>query len=120
MNLLLVAVVAVALLLVGWTYFQSAQGRRREEEARGRVEQLQRDLQTLSGQTQNFSQQLGQLNVATILPDDVERSDVVINRAIDVRTACIQYLAYNICHDATPFGAFGTISHFYCVYVVAN
>ncbi|HVH71518.1 MAG TPA: DNA recombination protein RmuC, partial [Candidatus Dormibacteraeota bacterium] len=31
-------------------------------EARARVEQLQRDLQTLSGQTQNFSQQLGQLS----------------------------------------------------------
>ena len=62
MNLLLVAVVAVALLLVGWTYFQSAHGRRKEEESRGRVEQLQRDLQTLSGQTQNFSQQLGQLS----------------------------------------------------------
>jgi len=62
MNLLLVAVVAVALLLVGWTFFQSAQGRRKEEESRGRVEQLQRDLQTLSGQTQNFSQQLGQLS----------------------------------------------------------
>jgi len=62
MNLLLVAVVAVALLLVGWAFFQSAQGRRKEEESRGRVEQLQRDLQTLSGQTQNFSQQLGQLS----------------------------------------------------------
>jgi DNA recombination protein RmuC len=62
MNLLLVAVVAVALLLAGWAFLQSAQGRRKEEEARARVEQLQRDLQTLSGQTQNFSQQLGQLS----------------------------------------------------------
>jgi DNA recombination protein RmuC len=62
MNLLLVAVVAVALLLVGWALLQSAQGRRKEEESRTRVEQLQRDLQTLSGQTQNFSQQLGQLS----------------------------------------------------------
>lgn len=62
MNLLLVAVAAVALLLAGWAFLQTGQGRRKEEEARARVEQLQRDLQTLSGQTQNFSQQLGQLS----------------------------------------------------------
>jgi DNA recombination protein RmuC len=62
MNLLLVAVVAVAVLLAGWAFLQGAQGRRKEEEARARVEQLQRDLQTLAGQTLNFSQQLGQLS----------------------------------------------------------
>lgn len=62
MNLLLVIVVAVALLLAGWALFQGTQGRRKEEEARARVEQLQRDLQTLTGQTLNFSQQLGQLS----------------------------------------------------------
>ena len=57
-------------------------------------------------------QQLGELNVATILPDDVERRDVVINRAIDVRTACMQYLTSHILHDATSLGTFGNISHF--------
>jgi len=62
MNLLLVAVVAVAVLLAGWAFLQGAQGRRKEDEARARVEQLQRDLQTLAGQTLNFSQQLGQLS----------------------------------------------------------
>jgi DNA recombination protein RmuC len=62
MNLLLVAVVAVAVFLAGWAFLQGAQGRRKEEEARARVEQLQRDLQTLAGQTLNFSQQLGQLS----------------------------------------------------------
>jgi DNA recombination protein RmuC len=62
MNLLLVAVVAVAVLLAGWAFLQGAQGRRKENEARARVEQLQRDLQTLAGQTLNFSQQLGQLS----------------------------------------------------------
>jgi len=62
MNILLVSVVAVAVVLAGWLFLQGGQTRRKEEEARARMEQLQRDLQTLSGQTQNFSQQLGQLN----------------------------------------------------------
>src|ERR1700740_2651731 len=65
MNILLVGGVVVAaivvLLLAGWLFLLAAQSRRKEEEARARTEQLQRDLQTLSGQTQNFSQQLGQL-----------------------------------------------------------
>src|SRR5215470_18050251 len=62
MNILLTSAVAVLLVLAGWLFLQSAQGRRKEEKTRTRMEQLQRDLQTLSGQTQNFSQQLGQLN----------------------------------------------------------
>jgi len=62
MNLFLVIVVAVAVLLAGWAFLQGARGRRKEEEARARVEQLQRDLQTLAGQTLNFSHQLGQLS----------------------------------------------------------
>jgi DNA recombination protein RmuC len=62
MNILLVGAVVVVLVLAGWLLVQGAQGRRKEEEARARIEQLQRDLQTLSGQTQNFSQQLGQLS----------------------------------------------------------
>jgi DNA recombination protein RmuC len=62
MNTLLVGVVVVVLLLAVWLLVQGAQGRKKEEEARARTEQLQRDLQTLAGQTQNFSQQLGQLS----------------------------------------------------------
>jgi DNA recombination protein RmuC len=62
MNIPLVIGVAVVLLLAIWLLVQGAQGRRKEEEARARTEQLQRDLQTLAGQTQNFSQQLGQLS----------------------------------------------------------
>src|SRR5436305_3949556 len=62
MNLLLVLVVAVAVLLAGWALLQGAQGRRKEQQAGARIEQLQRDLQTLAGQTLNFSQQLGQLS----------------------------------------------------------
>jgi DNA recombination protein RmuC len=57
---LIVTVIIVAVLLV-WLLLQSAQSRKKEEESRVRMEQLQRDLQTLAGQTQNFSQQIGQL-----------------------------------------------------------
>jgi DNA recombination protein RmuC len=61
MNVALIGVALVVVLLAFWLFFQSAQNRRKEEEARARMEQLQRDLQTLAGQTQNFGQQLGQL-----------------------------------------------------------
>lgn len=61
MNVALIGVALVVVLLAVWLFFQSAQNRKKEEEARARMEQLQRDLQTLAGQTQNFSQQLGQL-----------------------------------------------------------
>jgi DNA recombination protein RmuC len=61
MNVALIGVALAVVLLAVWLFFQSAQHRRKEEEARARIEQLQRDLQTLAGQTQNFSQQLGQL-----------------------------------------------------------
>lgn len=44
-----------------------------------------------------------------MLPDDVERCDIVINRAIDVRAACMRYLASHIRHDVTPLGAVGNI-----------
>ena len=56
-------------------------------------------------------QQLGELDITTILPDDVERRDVVINRAIDVRAACMQYLAVHIQQDATPLGTIGCDGH---------
>ena len=54
-------------------------------------------------------QQLGELDVTNILPDEVERHDVVINRAIDVRIACMRYLASHISHDATRLGTIGNI-----------
>jgi DNA recombination protein RmuC len=66
MNGVILALAAAVALVVIWQMVQSWQTRRKEDESRGRVEQLQRDLQTLSGQTQNFSQQIGQMgqNVA--------------------------------------------------------
>jgi DNA recombination protein RmuC len=61
MNVALIGLALAVILLAVWLFFQSAQSSRKEEDARARLEQLQRDLQTLAGQTQNFSQQLGQL-----------------------------------------------------------
>lgn len=52
--LLAVVVAAGVALLVVWQAMQGAQ-------SRARTEQLQRDLQMLAGQTQNFSQQIGQM-----------------------------------------------------------
>jgi hypothetical protein len=57
-------------------------------------------------------QQLGGLDIATILPDDIERRDIVINRAIDVCTACMQYLAPHIRYDATPLRTIGNVPYF--------
>jgi DNA recombination protein RmuC len=61
MNVALIGLALAVVLLAVWLLFQSAQSRRKEEDAHTRMEQLQRDLQTLAGQTQNFSQQIGQL-----------------------------------------------------------
>jgi DNA recombination protein RmuC len=61
MNAVLIAAVVVVAALLVWLLLQTSQSRKKEEESRVRMEQLQRDLQTLAGQTQNFSQQLGQL-----------------------------------------------------------
>ena len=52
-------------------------------------------------------QQLEQLDVASDLPDTFDRREVVINRAMDVRSACMLYLATQISHDATSFGTIG-------------
>lgn len=47
-----------------------------------------------------------------MLPEDIERCDVIINRAIDIRTACMRYLTSHVRHDATPLGTLGTQLHF--------
>jgi DNA recombination protein RmuC len=61
MNAVLIAAAFVVVVLLVCLLLQSAQSRKKEQESRARMEQLQRDLQTLAGQTQNFSQQIGQL-----------------------------------------------------------
>lgn len=61
MNAVLIAVVIVVAFLVLWLLLQASQNRKKEAEARARMEQVQRDVQSLAGQTQNFGQQIGQL-----------------------------------------------------------
>jgi hypothetical protein len=52
-------------------------------------------------------QQLEQLDVVGRVPDDLRQRDFIINRAMDVRSASLLYLALHIRHDATPLGIFG-------------
>jgi len=52
-------------------------------------------------------QQLEQLRIIDILPDDVNERDSVVNRGLDIRSACMIYLGIYIRHDATPFGNVG-------------
>ncbi|PYT56053.1 MAG: hypothetical protein DMG43_01240 [Acidobacteria bacterium] len=61
MSAVLIGIVVVVVLLAAWLFLQTARNLGKEEESRARMEQMQRDLQTLAGQTQNFGQQLGQL-----------------------------------------------------------
>ncbi|OLD61935.1 MAG: hypothetical protein AUI53_03575 [Acidobacteria bacterium 13_1_40CM_2_60_7] len=61
MSALIIGLVLVAAALLLWLLWQSAQRRRDDVDARARMEQLQRDLQTLAGHTQSFTQQFGVL-----------------------------------------------------------
>src|SRR5260370_14113426 len=61
MSAVLIGIVVVVVLLAAWLFLQTARNLGKEQESRARIEQLQRDLQTLAWQTQNFGQQLGQL-----------------------------------------------------------
>jgi hypothetical protein len=54
-------------------------------------------------------QQFGHLKVVKSIPSDIEQSDRarLANRAMDVRSACILYLAAQLKHDATWLGIIG-------------
>jgi len=67
----------------------------------GRKEELKRTLEYLS-------QQFAHLEMVKVLPNDLEQREFVANRALDVRSASMTYLAFMICHDATPLGTPGT------------
>ena len=54
-------------------------------------------------------QQLEQLRVIDCIPENFEQRDILVNRALDVRSACMRYLAVNICHNATSFGTMGKV-----------
>jgi hypothetical protein len=55
-----------------------------------------------------LSQQFAHLEIVNVLPDDLEQREFVINRALDVRSASLFYLAVRIRHEATPLGTPGT------------
>jgi hypothetical protein len=56
-------------------------------------------------------QRLEQLDILDSLPDDLGDSlESVINRALDVRSASMLYLAVNIRHEVTPLGSIGRMS----------
>ena len=50
-----------------------------------------------------------QLSVLDVLPDDIGNRDNVINRALDVRSASMVYLAVSIRHHSTRGGIPGTL-----------
>lgn len=53
-------------------------------------------------------QLLEQMAVLEVLPNDLEQREFVINRALDVRSAAMLYLATHIRDEATAFGIPGT------------
>jgi hypothetical protein len=52
-------------------------------------------------------QQLGQLEIIDTLPVDIGKYEAVVNRGLDIRSACMVYLGIHIRHDATPLGNVG-------------
>jgi hypothetical protein len=68
-----------------------------------RTEELERTLDYMC-------QQLEQLDVVRILPVDLEEYRGVVNRAVDIRSACMVYIACHIQHDITKFGLVGILS----------
>ena len=49
----------------------------------------------------------GQLAAVKGIPQDISQHEDVINRAIDVRSAAMNYIAITIRHHSTPFGTIG-------------
>jgi hypothetical protein len=54
-------------------------------------------------------QRLEQLDIIQKLPLDIEDCDSLINRAVDVRSACMLYIASHISHNTTRLGIFGAL-----------
>ena len=61
----------------------------------------------LKGTLEYLSQQFAHLEMVNVLPDDLEQREFVANRALDVRSGSMLYLAFIIRHDATPLGTPG-------------
>ena len=55
-----------------------------------------------------IARQLDHLKVISQLPDSIVPTDDVVNRAIDVRSASLNYIAVHIRHESQYFGIIGT------------
>jgi len=55
-----------------------------------------------------ISQQFAQLSVLSVLPGDIEERELIVNRALDVRSAAMIHLAVSIRCESTRFGSLGT------------
>ena len=62
----------------------------------------------LSESLEYICHQVGQLAVVDVIPPNLEQVVVVVNRAIDVRSAAMRYLAYQIQRDRNRLGIAGT------------
>lgn len=63
-------------------------------------------------------QQLEQLEILDILPSELDQRESVFNRAIDVRSAAMIYLAVNIHHQTTALGDIGKTSLLLSILIV--
>jgi len=59
-----------------------------------------------------MSQRLQNLSLVSRIPEDLKQREPVINRAMDVRSACMLYLAHHIPHEMLPLGAVGKMTSF--------
>jgi hypothetical protein len=58
-----------------------------------------------------ISRQLAQLEIVKNLPDADVSSDHLVNRAMDVLSASLMYMAIQIRHEAGYFGVAGKLPH---------
>ena len=70
----------------------------------------------LNATLEHLSKQFAHLELVNVLPDDLEQRDFIVNRALDVRSASMMYLAISIRHDATPLGTPGKFPS--CMYIL--
>jgi hypothetical protein len=73
-----------------------------------------RRKEELGSTLEYISQQFAQLETVNFLPNDLEQREFVINRAIDVRSASMVYLALSIRQDTTLLGTPGTKPLYIC------
>src|SRR5436190_14506142 len=72
------------------------------------IAEKERTRKTKFSETLDFmSQQLEQLEIIDNLSADVGKHESIVNRGLDIRSACMVYLGIHIRHAATPLGNFG-------------